>query len=292
MKTANIYITIALSAVVVGTVGGILIKRYGTDEDIVYEGDTSSLELNAEELLRRYEEYKGNTPENEFTATELINIGLEKYRTCENSYSYGIGTAHTVVEQQIRNYQIKNGEQYFEESISTSSMVSLANRMKQTGKTGDVTLYNGTATDVEVGDYSGTPTTYSQQDYINLMGRSLDKMFIYIISNSTVMNSNVEKQDGNYVIDVELDPTFSTVNYKSQMKNISGLDKLPKFQYVKLKFTFTSEMYLKTMSVDEKYEATMYAMTVPITNEINYYYYPNEVMNIPQDNESLDYSRR
>ena len=292
MKTANIYITIALSAVVVGTVGGVLIKRYAMEEDIVYEGDTSSLELDAGALLKRYESYKGNSPETEFTATELVNIGLEKYRTCENSYSYGVGVAKTIVEQQIRNYQIKNGDEYFEESISTSSMVSIANRMKQTGKTGDVALLKGNATDTEVGDYNVTPIVYSQSDYATLMGRTLDKMFIYIISNSTVTSSQVNKQDGDLVIDVDLDPTFATVNYKLQMKNISGLDKLPKFEYVKLKFTFDSEMYLKTMSVDEKYEATMFAMTVPITNEINYYYYPNQELTIPADSESLDYSRR
>ena len=292
MKTAKIYITIAASAIVVGVVGGVLIKRYVVDPDIIYDGDTSSLEENAEELLRRYEEYKGSNPENAFTASELINIGLEKYRTRENCYSFGIGTAHTVVEQQIRNFQIKRGAEYFEESISTSSMVSIAKRMKQTGKSGGVTLYNGTATDVEVGNYNVTPESYTQEEYINLLGRSLDKMFIYTISSSTVTESKVEKVDGNFVINVDLDPMFGTVNYKTQMKNISGLDKLPKFTYVKLKFTFDSDMLIKELNVDEKYEASMYSMTVPITNEINYYYYPDQVMNIPQDNENLDYSRR
>lgn len=287
MKTPIIYILIITGALGVGIGGGFAAKKLFGEEEIVYEGDASSYEVNGAEVLRRYEKYTGSSPETDFTAAELIGIGLEKYRNCDYCYSYGVGTAHTMVEQEVRNFQIKNGDQYFEESISSSKVVSIAKRMKQKGKDGDILLYNGRAIDAETGDYNVAPVTYSQSDYANFLGRTLDKMFIYLIGDKTVLDSKITKNDG-YVVKVSLDPTFATSNYKLQMKNISGLDKLPKFEYVNLTFTFDKDLNLKTLDVDEHYQATM-GFTVPITNEISYKYFSNVEMKIPADDEALSY---
>ena len=72
------------------------------------------------------------------------------------------------------------------------------------------------------------------------------------------------------------------------MYNISGLDALPVFEYVTLKYTLTSDLMLEHLSVDEKYKAAMVAQ-VDIVNALETDFYPNEELKIPQLDEQLEY---
>ena len=289
MKTAIVYISIVATAIGLGVAGGIAAKKIMGGEETVYIGDANSLEMDMTTLKAKYESYRGSTPEKDFTPTELINICFENYRNCENSYSFTIGVADTIVSQTVRNYQIRNGNEYFEESISRSSMVKLANRMTQSGKDGNITLYSGTATSDETASYGEKGTEYSQEEYTELLGRTLDAMFIYVISNRTVENAEVVKNSEGYELTFELNPDIATYKYKRQMKNISNLDNLPSFEKVKLTYQVDNNLLLTTCHVDETYKATM-GVTVTINNNFNVYYHPNQIMKIPSLNESLDYS--
>ena len=109
-KTLIQYSIIAVCAIGVGVGGGILLKRKLGPVEIDYSGfDSNSFQADSKALLKEYEA----NPDKEFTAAELVNIGLEKYRQCENSYSIGVGQASTIVNQSIRNFQIKNGNSYY-----------------------------------------------------------------------------------------------------------------------------------------------------------------------------------
>ena len=288
MKPAFIYISIVGTALAIGTAGGIVAKRVMGGENIIYEGDATSMTFDVDAAYDKYLNYKGNDITKDFTPAEIVNIGLEKYRRCENSYSITKGIASTMVTQSIRNYQIKNGDQYFEESISMSSMVKLANRMYQTGKEGNVNLYKGSAVNEELGSYPAEGTEYSQVDYKNYLGKTLNEMFIYIITDSTILESQIDKTDG-YTIKLSLDTEMSVIFYQYQMKNISGLDKYPKFASVNLTFTFDKNLDLQHLYTDETYQATM-GVTVDIHNMFDTYYFPNQEIKIPDINESTDYS--
>ena len=74
------------------------------------------------------------------------------------------------------------------------------------------------------------------------------------------------------------------------MQNISGLDKLPTFNYVTLTYTFDSNLNLQTLHIDEQYKAQM-GVTVDIVNSIDYRYHPNEFMPIPMAYEAVDYTK-
>ena len=289
MKTPVIYISIAATALGVGVTGGIIAKRMSGEVVDYGDIDTNALELDGPTMLQKYESYKGNNIESAFTAPELVVAGLEKYRSCEHSYSVGKGVASTIVSQSVRNFQIRNGDDYFEESISKSSMVSLANRMTQHTKEGNVTLYKGSASSDEVGSYSNNGKEYEHSAYKEYLGKTLDEMFIYIVSNMTTKDGKIEKDDDKYVITLDLDPDFSTYYYKFQMKNISGLDELPTFSYVKLIFTFDKDMWLEHLHVDESYKAKM-GVSVTIIDAFDYYYFPNQEMAIPELDTQLDYS--
>lgn len=288
MKTAFVYISIVGTSLAVGVAGGIVAKRVMGGETIIYEGDASSMTFDVDTAYEKYLSYTGNDIKNDFTPAEIVNIGLENYRRCDNSYSITKGVASTMVTQSIRNYQIKNGSSYFEESISMSSMVKLANRMYQEGKDGNITLYKGSAISEEEGSYTADGAEYSQTDYKNYLGKTLDEMFIYIITDSTILESEIDDNNG-YVISLKLDIEKSIIFYQYQMKNISGLDKYPKFKDVNLTFTFDKNLMLEHLYVDETYSATM-GVTVDIHNMLDTYYFPNQTLKIPNLNEKTDYS--
>lgn len=281
------YSIIAVCAVGVGVGGGILMKKKFGPVETDYTGfDPELYRADSKALLREYEQ----NPSKSFTPSELVNIGLEKYRNCENSYSIGVGQAETVVNQTIRSAQIKNGSKYFEEQISRSSMVSLANR---TSAEGDTTkLFKGKAKDAETSEYKNEYTSLTSEEYKESWGKTLQEMFIYIISEETVLKDKCEitKKDGKTQVHLELDTDIASYYYKIQMKTMSDLSGLPTFDYLKQTYTFDSDMTLLHCTVDEKYNATMSGITASIRNTLDYYYHANEVLKIPELNEQFNYS--
>ena len=281
------YSIIAACAIGIGVGGGIIAKKKLGPVEIDYSGfDSSSFQADAKALLKDYEE----NPNQDFTPAELVNIGLEKYRQCENSYSIGVGQATTIVNQSVRNFQIRNGDKYYEEQISKSNMVSIANRV--IADADSATVYRGKAKDTEVPDYPNEPSELNLNDFKNLWGKTLDEIFIYIISNDTVDtdNSTVTKKDGKIYVSLDLDPDIAYYNYKLQMKILSDLISLPTFEYLRQTYVFDSDMTILHSTIDEKYVATMSGINATVNNYLDYYYHSNEFLKIPEINEILDYS--
>lgn len=282
------YTVIATLCLGLGAGVGIFVKRKYGKEQIDYSNfDGAAYAADAKALLEAY----NSDPNQEFTPAELVNIGLEKYRQCEYSYSFGIGTASTIVNQTIRNYQIRNGNRYFEEALSRSSMVSLATRVEQTLEVDNVDVYEGKADTDETATYDGSKTSSSLETYKNTMGKTLDEMFIYTISDETCYENSETKvlANKNKQITLYLDPEVSTYYYKIQMKNMSNLDELPIFNNITLTYTFTEDMTLLHCHVDEKYNAKM-GVSVSITNTLDYYYHANVEKAIPSLDDNCDYS--
>ena len=170
-------------------------------------------------------------------------------------------------------------------------MVSLANRIETTKDSETTVMNKGKADTDESATYSNDIQNFTVEEFKNFLGRSLQDMFVYTISNDTVFDdSSIEKlANGNIKVYLNLDPDISTYYYKVQMKNMSNLDSLPTFNYVKQTYIFSSDMTLLHCYVDEKYQASM-GMTVSIQNTLNTYYHANEYREIPELNESFDYS--
>lgn len=281
------YSIIAVCAVGLGVGGGVILKKKLGPVETDYSGfDSSSFQADAKALLKEYEK----NPNQDFTPAELVNIGLEKYRQFENSYSIGVGQASTIVNQQVRNFQIKNGNTYYEEQISKSSMVSLANRV--IGNEEKATIYKGKAKEIELPEYSGDSQDMNSEDYKATWGKTLPEMFIYIISNDTVDTdkSIITKKDGKIFVNLELDPEIASYNYKIQMKTLSDLSSLPTFEYLRHTYVFESDMTLIHSYLNEKYVATMSGINATIVNTLHYYYHANAYMKIPEINEILSYS--
>ena len=281
------YSIIAVCAIGIGVGGGIMLKKKLGPVEIDYSGfDSSTFQADSKALLKAYKE----NPNQDFTAAELVNIGLEKYRQCENSYSIGVGQASTIVDQSVRNFQIRNGDKYYEEQISKSNMVSIANRV--ICDSNSATVYRGKAKDIEVPDYPNEPSELNLTEFKSLWGKTLDEIFIYIISNDTVDTdkSAVERRDGKIYISLDLDPDIASYNYKLQMKSLSDLSALPTFEYLRQTYVFDSDMTILHSTIDEKYVATMSGLNATVNNYLDYYYHSNEFLKIPEINENLNYS--
>lgn len=288
-------LTIGIAAAA-GAGTGVVLKRTIGPIDEMYPPGFNPKEFspNMTEIMDKYNSLsdKSFNGVKSWSDSDVINVVLEKYRTLDNCYCLGIGNALTIITQTIRNAQIKNGDTYFEEQISYSDMVNVAKRSIQNGKEGDIELYNGKASGPEKASYPNSPSsTYTRKKYKNYLGKTLDEMFIYIISEKTVVDSKRTPGD-DIKIELELNPNLSTYYYKTQMKNISGLSNLPPFEEVKLTYTFTKDLMLKHLSVDETFTATKEGIPVPAKtqNKIENYYYPNEIMKIPASNEMINYS--
>ena len=288
-------LTIGISAAAgIGT-GIVLKKTVGPIDEMYPPGfDPREFSPDVDAIMKKYDALndKSINGVKNFSDAEVINVVLEKFRNNTNCYSLSIGNANTIVTQTIRNAQIKNGDEYFEDQISYSSMVALAKRSYQHGKDGPIDVYDGTATGPEQTSYPSSPTQiYEKQAYKDFLGKSLDEMFIYVVSDKTVLDSSRKQQGENVVIKMSLNPNLSTFYYKTQMLNLSGLSNLPPFSEVKLTYTFSKDLVLSHLAIDETFVATKAGIPVPATtnNVIDIYYYV-DYLKIPSPNEPIDFT--
>lgn len=302
MKSVVLYAIIGCSALTVGAGGGIIYKRVIMDPNEEIVGFNPSVcKADLEALTKEVNSYGNKKAAFEGMApVDLVNYALETYKNCEYSVSMQSGMAKTVVDQEIRNVQIRNKNRYFEESVSKSSMVGVGKRMIQEGDEGDVKLYSEkSANDIVIdGDnvqtvYKPNAETLSNADYKKAYGRTLPDMFIYCIHKMTVITDQCSKEvlpDGNYKIVLELDPKMGGYQYRYQMQTISGLDALPIFEYITLTFTLDKDLNPKYQNSHEKYKATMMGISPDIENSIDTIFYPNREFKIPELTENIDYS--
>ena len=296
MKKVVSYLILIGSAAAMGVGAGFLGKKLFGEPEVDYGDVAEALQVDAKAIVERIDSYNGpNDIVDEFKTSEILNYSLEKFRSCENCCSFTFGVADTIVKQDIRGCTIKNGDKYFEESVSKSSMVSLANRMFQEGKNTNISLYSANKGTIEISDttpqaeYSESNlTAYSADDYKKDFGKTLDEMFIYIVSEETVLNPATQKVEGGYIIDVDLHTDWGTANYKKQMVSVSDLDAKPKFEKVHLTFNLNSDLTLKKITIDEKYTARK-VVDATINGKLDIYYYPDRFVQIPGVSEKLNY---
>ena len=279
----------------IGT-GIILKKTIGPIDEMYPPGfDPTEFSPDIEAIMKKYDGLSNKTYDGAkgFTDAELVNVAQEKYKRCENCYNFSVGDAHTIVTQAVRNAQVKNGNEYFMDQISHSSMVTLAKRTYQHGADGQVEVYDGTALTSETASYPTTPTaTYTPEEYHKVHGMSPNEMFIYIISDQTVLDSTRTTNGDDVVIKMNLNPNLSTYWYKYQMVDLSGLANLPPFSEVKLTYTLSKDLVLKHISVDETLTATKDGIPVPAKTQdlLELYYYADTYYKIPALDEPFDFS--
>ena len=289
-------LTIGICAAAGISTGIILKKTIGPIDEMYPPGfDPAEFSPDLDAIWKKYEGLSNKSIDGakSLTDAELVNVAQEKYKRCENCYNFSVGDAHTIVTQTVRNAQVKNGNEYFMDQISYSSMVSLAKRTYQHGAEGQVEVYDGNPTDSEKATYPASPTgTYTPAEYKEKHGISPNEIFIYVISDKTVLDSTRSTKGDEVTVKLNLNPNLSTFWYKKQMVDLSGLSNLPPFTEVKLTYTLTKQLDLKHISIDETFTATKEGIPVPAKtqNLLELYYYPDTYYKIPSLSEPFDFS--
>lgn len=298
MKSIVLYSIIGASALSVGAGAGVIYKRVIMDPTQNITGFNPDVcKADGDALIEQVK--KAGSKKDAFDSMEPVDIGnyaTEVYKRYENSVSFCYGVADTVVKQDIRNAQIKNGEKYFEEAISKSSMVGVGKRMYQEGIDGELSLYGEkSANDVTInGDtvhtnFKANPDKMTPAEYKILYGRTIPDMFIYCVHSLTVTNGTKEAISGGYKVTLELNPLMGGYQYRYQMQTISGLDALPVFEYITLTYTLDENLDLKHIQAHEKYKATMMGISPDIENTLEYDFFPDVEWKIPNIDEDIDY---
>ena len=283
--TTGIVVTTAIAGgLAVGIVFGKLMSQHGENiEDITIE---PGLEDDYDALMKKYAEDKDIK---NYRYYELVNISWLKFGQEEHTHtvSHGIVNAN-VVKQKIFAHDVRDGDKFFNESLSYSGIKTCGVRFFQTEE-GVETYWatgvkeNGTATWSE-----NKKEDHSLLQHEEKWGKTLDRPVIYIISSTTVLKESMAESAGGYIIDLDLDPKLSVKRYVKQMVSISNLDSVPTFKSVHLHFEMDADLNIKTFVADEAY--TVYVVgkndsSSTLTQE----FYHNSDEKIPDLHENYNY---
>lgn len=253
--------------------------------------DINNLDDDYTEAYERYVKSNASTYYQKFNDVELVNIALLNLNHVDNFYAITTGSVKAAgVTQTINATYIKNGSDYFEESITSSSFVKGANRFYQVGD--ETNWYKGKYVNQTEGDYSKCkPTTYKNDEFEETWGRKISRACVYIINETTCLNSTqTNNNDGTVTIDLELDPSLSVVRYTKQMVLTGGLSEKPVFHSVKLSFTLDKDVKLLTFKTDEVYDVHMVIDAKDSKGQITQDYTYSE-RKIPEINENANYEK-
>lgn len=258
-KSVILYSVAGALTIAVAVAAGVLVGQNTFKEKMDYsQFDTGEIEV---DYSSKYEDFKKTSEDKYFTnfsPIELANIALLKLGDVENFYSTKSGKVLAAgVEQTITAATIKNGNSYFEENISASSIVKAANRFYQEGE--EVDWYKGKYISQTKGNYpESSKTNYTLEGFEETWGCTKDRGCAYIISEQTVLESSIkDNNDGTKTIQLEMDPTLSVLRYVKQMKMTGGLSQEPIFHAVHLDITVDTKLVLQEFFSDETYDVHM-----------------------------------
>jgi len=270
-KTIIITSIVGVSAIALGITGGYFLHSFlagGTIEN----ADAGTGANDYSSIAKIVEAKKGSDYTASLSPRQMVTYAINSFIESPSFFAEGIGVASagSLATQEIRSHFVHTGNQYFEESLSHSSFVDLADRMYQTGDS-TVTYHGGTNNgNVEEGVFPDKSTTYSNTDYATKYGRKVSDVCSYTIADDYVVKAGEKnlkgttsgdeptgsvKTDEGYTVYLELDAYYSVGNYKIQMQAISSLAQLPSFQFVHLTFNLDSELKLLKLTTHEYYYA-------------------------------------
>ena len=281
--------------VALGVTAGIVISKFFVAKKVDYSDvDADSLYVNMETIRAKYEDSKkSNTPVDEALAPyEIVNLAYDNYAQYENSRSFTIGAAvAAIVNQSIRGCSIREGNEFFEESLSKSNMVGVAARMYQK-EDGSVFLHRGEAIDSTTASWTDVHYEYTNEEFKADFGKTPSTPLIYIISKKTVIKDSdkIEKTSDGYNISMSLNPLKAVANYIKQMKSISDLADYPAFSEINISFSINSDLIIKEMKVHESYYALKEAnLGADTTADVTVTYEVDGDFKIPTLEESIVY---
>ncbi len=291
-KKRTIGTLVTVCGIAAGVYLGVFINGMTTVPSIDYGNINPELLYQDEDgLMDKYNTALNSSRDfSDFTYGEIANISRLLIESESYVTSSTVGTAYPSMggDQIIRAKSIKCGTSRFEESAS-KGIVSTAWRMYYTD--GEITKYNGKLADINNITYTSDPDIYTTDSWVEMFGELPGDVWAYIISDATIKESDFnsfEKSTDGYTLTLELDPVLSVIKYVKQMKEISGLDDLPVFEYVKLTINLDDKLMLNSIEIDEHFSAKM-IVGVQTKNDLTITYTVSENSVIPLLTDQIKY---
>ena len=279
----NVVITgiVISSGISAGLAVGIILGKMLSTKAYTFDAPINTgLETDYVALMERYQ--NDPNPDN-FKPNDIANISWLKYAAEEHTHSVAhcMVTA-AIVKQKVCSHDVREGDRWYSESVFYSSIKKGGYRFYQNGKGGNVFRYtasnpkeNCTATWKEDTEYG-----YTNAEFEEAWGKTLDRPIIYIISEKTVREESIELKDNKYVIELELDPIKANERYSRQMISMSNLESPPTFKLLHLTFTIDTNFNLEQVKIHEQY--TVYVVGKNDSDAVNVIdFYHNSTETIP-----------
>lgn len=227
----------------------------------------------------------------------ISNLQYTAYTLRHASHFKGVSTGKVVADiklgsytQKINNTRVVNGDTVFTETISSSSLKSVAEQ-KYAYK--DIIIYrpstsiNGSSATFANSAYQMTYESYSKK--YGLIPNQLSK---YIVNASTIVSVRDENAtgrsraalnasenteydfsvpdslevgaDGNYKFTLTLDPLESTLYYRNEVRTLAGADENPNFNSVRITVTMTDDWHPVSVRAVENYD-----IAIPVIGAMN-----------------------
>lgn len=278
-----------------GIVAGSVISKFFIGKTANYEDvNVSEIQADVDTVMQKYQKCKdsGIDYSTSLKPYEMVNAAYELFAQEEHSIALTIGDAvASVVNQSIRACTIRDGNNYFEESLSKSNFVGVASRIYMDATGNEIKQYLGSATGSESAEYQPVYYPYSMEEYSDGYGKTPVDPLIYVVSKKTTINSmsKVNRDGTDYVIDLTLNPTNSVIKYVKQMKSTSNLGDFPAFTSLNLVFRCDENLLIKKLNVHEMYYAKTSAVGADIDANLEITYKVGDQFDIPSITEMVNY---
>ena len=308
--TITLVTTLSIIFALVGAVGGYFLYNITTPkkDNIVFAAGEVATEQDIKNIQNSLSknailnDYKDNS-------YKLINYSLNSFANAKYSLVIGKGQAVAMgVSQNIESATFRTPDVIFNQNVSSSSVVSTANRYYDK-MNNEVIQYECSKKE----DWkNASSTTANYDDYIARFGKllsgiyyctkdserapisdkflSLEKseyesskdaskfpvnsIIIYAIASKTINKSSLEKVGENYKVTLSLKKAGESY-YSVQMKTTGGLKSAPVFDSSvnKLEFTLDSNLNIISSVFTDKYKADVGLMSADTTQTLTQYYY-------------------
>lgn len=207
----------------------------------ISQDDESTIILNPTKNLN---EYSNN--ENLYIVAGKLKQ-TEYYQTTVKGKITAMGGLYT---QTVNNLKIKRGEDFYSQTKSTSTFVSVG---KQALFNGDNVVYRD-ATDVNKNKWSNNILKVSKADFKQEFGVLPMSLSNYELNDQTILSSTrVNNADGTITISYKIDVEKGTKGYRVNMYVFGGLTELPKLNSCTLEITIDANWQLKSVKSSDSY---------------------------------------
>lgn len=234
--------------------------------------------INAQDLIDDVSliNYKGKTPD-ELSATEVYVVA---YHILENKNSYNFVSHGNIktsvgVNQTTYTHRSKNGNDYYYEFATYSSMIKKASRFSFV-KGGDINMELGEPTDesLKTINYSGKFENHTYEEYYKLIGREATATSNYLVSKKTVTEeSSCQIENGNYTYTLTLNPLLASITSRQEIAYVSNVDENSiNFLNIQITFTVDKEFNLISQTATDEYKMKYAGIGVTVNgyNSINF----------------------